>query len=117
VNSTQLEHVSVIATATAKFGLAPLNERVSATNDLTSCIDPELVGNPQPPAAIPMLEVSRKDLFHERHRGPSQHELAEMIADGRIPLPPDRRHAQASREVAERLLAHAERLGVVKILP
>lgn len=117
VNSTQFEHVSVISTLTTKFGLVPLNERVSATNDLSSCIDPALVGNPQPPAKLPSLVVSRAELFAERYRGSSQPELAAMIADGRIPLPADRRHASASREAAELLLAHAERLGVATVLP
>lgn len=117
VNSTQFEHVSVISTLTTKFGLVPLNERVSATNDLSSCIDPELVGNPQPPAKLRPLVVSRSELFAERYRGSSQPELAAMIADGRIPLPPDRRHPRASRDAAEVLLAHAQRLGVATVLP
>jgi phospholipase C len=53
LNSTQFDHVSVIATLTKKYDLPPMNARVSATNDLSSCIDPALITNPRPPVEIP----------------------------------------------------------------
>ena len=37
---TVFDHVSVLATAAAKWGIAPLTPRMATTNDLTSCIDP-----------------------------------------------------------------------------
>jgi phospholipase C len=115
VDSTVLEHVSVIATASRRFGLPPLNERVTVTNDVSSAIDPAYLDNPRPPAPIPMLSVSVSEMLSRR--GTGQDELAALVASGEIPLPRDRRHANASREVALRLLDRASRLGVVKLRP
>ncbi|MCA9710903.1 MAG: alkaline phosphatase family protein [Myxococcales bacterium] len=115
VDSTVVDHVSVLSTVTRRFGLPPITQRVTQTADLSSAINPELLGNPQPPAPIPMLSVSISEVLSKR--GPSQDELAAMIASGQLPLPTDRRHAGASREVALRLLDRASKLGVVKLRP
>jgi phospholipase C len=115
VDSTQLEHVSVISTATRRFGLAPLNERVTATNDVSSAINPAYLSDPRPPAPIPQLSVSVSEVLSKR--GAGQEELLAMVQRGEIPLPADRRHPNASRDVALRMLDHASRLGVVKLRP
>ncbi len=115
VDSTQLEHVSVIATATRRWGLPPLNERVTATNDVSSAFNPAYLDNPRPPAPLPMMSVSVSEVLSKR--GTGQEELLAMVADGRIQLPPDRRHPEASREIALRMLERASRLGVVKLRP
>lgn len=115
VDSTQTEHVSVIATATRRFGLPAINERVTATSDVSSAIDPAYFDAPRPPAPIPQLSVSVSEVLSKR--GTGQEELAAMVARGDIPLPADRRHPNASRDVALRMLDHASRLGVVKLRP
>lgn len=114
-DSTVVDHVSVLSTAARKFELDPLNDRMAAAPDLSGAINPEYVGNPQPPAAIPLLSVSVSEVLSKR--GTGQDELAAMIASGEIPLPADRRHAGAGREVALRMLERASRLGVVKLRP
>jgi len=114
VNSTKFEHVSAITTATVRYGLPPINERVSAANDLSSCIDPALIDNPQPPTKLPPIEATLEELLVAAP--PTSHpELRGMIARGEIPLPPGRNHPGASREVTMQLLAHAQRLGVLKL--
>ena len=115
VDSTVLDHVSVISTATRRFGVPALNDRVTQTPDVSSAINPESLGNPQPPAPIPMMSVSVSELLSKR--GTGQEELMAMVRSGELPLPADRRHDNASHEVALRLLDHASRLGVVKLRP
>jgi len=115
INSTVLDHVSVVSTITRRFGLTPLNQRVTATADVSSAINPELLRDPQPPAPIPKLAVSVSEVLSKR--GSGQDELAAMIASGDVVLPPDRRHPNASREVALRLLDRASKLGVVTLRP
>ncbi len=115
IDSTPMNHVAIPATATVKFGLAPLNERLTMTQDVSVAINPELLGDPQPPAPIPQLSVSVSEVLSRRGTGAD--ELAAMIASGDLPLPADRRHANASREVALRMLDRAAKLGVVKLRP
>jgi phospholipase C len=115
IDSTQTEHVSVLSTAMRRFGLPALNERMSVTNDVSSAINPAYFDNPRPPAPIPQLSVSVSEVLEKR--GTGQEELAAMVARGEIPLPPDRRHENASRDVALSMLEHASRLGVVKLRP
>jgi len=115
VDSTQLEHVSVISTATKRFGLPALNQRVTATADVSSAINPAYFDDQRPPAPLPQLSVSVSQVLAKR--GTGQEELAALVARGEIPLPADRRHPNASREVALRMLDHASRLGVVKLRP
>jgi phospholipase C len=115
IDGTQLEHVSVIATAMRRFGLPALNDRVTVTSDVSSAINPAYFDDPRPPAPIPQLSVSVSEVLSKR--GTGQEELAAMVARGDIPLPADRRHPNASRDVALRMLDHASRLGVVKLRP
>jgi phospholipase C len=115
VDNTLYDHVSPIATATQRFGLPPINPRVTATNDVSAAINPEYLRDPQPPARIPILSVSVSDVLSRV--GTGQDELADMIRRGDVPLPPDRRHPGASRDIALRMLERAQRLGVVKLRP
>ncbi len=116
VVSTQFDHVSPIATATVRWNLPPLAPRVTTSTDVSSCIDPNFLGNPQPPIRLPRMTVSIDKLLSRSH-GTGQKELAAMIRDGVIELPAHRRHPNAGREQTLRLLAHAERLGLVELRP
>ncbi len=116
INSTQLEHVSIISTLTARHGLAPMNERVSATADLSSCINPNYLDDPQPPAQLPKIAARLSELLATRGPKQSHPEMRELIAKGDIPIPAHRRHPGASRDVAMELITQAQRLGVLTLL-
>jgi len=84
-------------------------------DDVSSAIDPEYLGNPQPPAPLPMLSVSVSEVL--RKQGTGQEELAQLVARGEIPLPPGLRDPGASRRMALRLLERAQKLGVARLRP
>jgi phospholipase C len=116
VVSTTFEHVSVISTATRRWGLAPLNDRVTATEDLSSCLDPAYLDDPQPPVKLPAIDVSMSRL-RARERGPQrvhQPELWEMAELGLIPRHLDRR-AQGP-EITRAVLEWGRRLGAVRLV-
>ena len=115
VDNTLYDHVSPLATATRRFGLAWINDRAEQTADVSNAIDSAYLDDPQPPARIPLLSVSVEEVL--RKTGTSQHEMASMIQSGTIPLPRDRRDPGASRRVALEMLEHAQRLGVVELKP
>jgi phospholipase C len=83
VNGTVFDHVSVAATIAKKWGLEPLNQRVAATADLSSCIDPARIDDPRPPIALPRVVVARKPVVHVPGADyGGQHELAALVAAG-----------------------------------
>lgn len=59
VISTVYDHCSVLKHIENHFGLDPLNQRVTAANDLTDCLDLDRLerGDWRPPAEIPAIEV------------------------------------------------------------
>jgi len=120
VVSTTFEHSSIAATISRRYGLEPLNVRAQAAADLSSCIDPALLGNPQPgpelPAAPPvsMLKLRELDRRLRAAGRPSSHaELWDMAESGRIPRHLDLRHR--SLDTAEEWLRLGERLGAVEL--
>jgi phospholipase C len=116
VNSNQFEHVSVISTLTTRHGLAAMNDRVTATADLSSCINPAYLQDPQPPVALPKIRARLQDLLATAGPKTSHPELREMIANGSIPIPTHRRHANASRDISMSLIRNAQRLGVLELI-
>ncbi len=64
VNGTVFDHVSIAATVAKRWGLEPLNERVAATADLSSCIDPALIDQPRPPISLPQIVVADQPIIH-----------------------------------------------------
>ncbi len=83
VNGVVFDHASVAATVAKRWGLEPLNQRVAATNDLSSCIDPELIDNPRPPIALPRVIVPRKPIIYVPGANfGGQLELAAMMRKG-----------------------------------
>jgi len=120
--STPLEHVSVMKTLVTRFGIPALNARVSASNDLSSCIDPTTIGAPQPPVVLPQMAVSMSALAaRARARGRAQlggghvehPELWRAAEEGVIPRYLDRRGDGDA--IARRVLEEAARLGVVRL--
>ncbi|MGB1274922.1 MAG: alkaline phosphatase family protein, partial [Nannocystaceae bacterium] len=112
VVSDVLEHASIAATATAKWGLPPLNDRAAAATDLSVCIDPSLFGKPTPPKKLRTLTLSKSQIMAEVGKTTSQDELFEALGI-ELPLPPD--VDKRYRKGVLKLLARAEKLGVVKL--
>jgi phospholipase C len=114
VTSTQFDHVSIIATATRRWGLEPINARVEETNDLSACIDPSFIDDPQPPAALPKMLVKRPQLSWPGANFHGQAELAALADRGGVKPEHDRR-AQVEETMAT-LLAWGERLGTLEVV-
>jgi phospholipase C len=114
VSSTQLDHVSVVSTATQRWELVPLNGRVEMTNDLSVCIDPGFVDDPQPPASLPKMVVKRPQVHVAGAQYPGQEELFALADAGGVPARHDRR-AQAEQTMAM-ILAWGERLGTLEVV-
>jgi len=113
VNGTVFDHVSIAATVAVRWGLDPLNDRVAATNDLSSCIDPAFIDNPNPPISIPRVLVPRKhEVYVPGGNVPGQTELLALYAKG------DRgagaRAVRASQESAEFLRDFMFRRDIVR---
>jgi phospholipase C len=58
ISSVQYDHTSALKHLQNTFGLAPLNPRVEAANDLTDCLDLERLeaGRPAAPITLPVIE-------------------------------------------------------------
>jgi phospholipase C len=112
--STQFEHVSVIRTLCRRWGLAPMNKRIAAANDLSSCIQPEYLSAPQSPIALPQVKVSMSALRARKERGMTHPEMREMLRRGLIPRHLDRR--AEGPEITKRVLEAGQRLGAVRIV-
>jgi phospholipase C len=110
VNSAQFEHCSVGATLMRRFGIAPLNQRMAEAADLSSCIHPDYVQNPQPGPPVPLVDASLSDLLAGVGETTSQEEL--LLSAGVALDEPTR---QRVRGATVRMLKRAEQLGVVKL--
>ncbi|MBZ5715504.1 alkaline phosphatase family protein [Nannocystis pusilla] len=110
--STQFEHCSIGATLMRRFGLAPLNERMATANDVSSCINPAYLSDPQPAPPIPLVDVSIDRITARVGRSTSQHELFE-----RLGVTLDEEFRAKTMAATIRLLKHAERLGVARLRP
>lgn len=114
VVKTQLEHVSVIKTLTVKHGLPLMNARVEATADLSCCIQPAYLEDPQPPIQLPPVTVNLAAL---RPRPASRHEHPEMWdAAERGLIPPQLDRRAQGEEIMRTVLAWGERLGAVRVV-
>ncbi|HWB74328.1 MAG TPA: alkaline phosphatase family protein [Nannocystaceae bacterium] len=96
INNTQFEHSSIAATIAAKWGLDPLNDRVAASMDLSSCISPELIDNPQAPITLPKVDIP-PNLIEKLELHDTQPELRLAADNGQIPAElDDRRRIRAN---------------------
>lgn len=113
INAAQFEHCSVGATLMRRFGLVPINERMATAADLSSCINPELIADPQPGPEVPLVDVSVLDILSSVGHTTSQHEL--FLATGTSV--DDETHRQRVRAATLSLLERAEKLGVARLRP
>ena len=115
VVSQTFDHVSVAATLGARYGIESLGPRMDAANDLSACIDPARVNAPAPPPrSFPVVQVQAAQITAALHQEPSQRELAEAIAEHRVPA-----HMVDPRTHAERLdgwLRHAQELEALRVI-
>ena len=90
------------------------NDRVAATADLSSCIDPTTIGDPQPPVLLPQLSLSLSALRARPRPQRIEHPEMWLAAErGIIPRHLDRR--RDGDAIARRVLEQAERLGVLRL--
>ena len=112
--NTVLEHSSVLATVSRRFGLEPLNPRVAAAADLSSCIDPQRLGAPLPPPELPVIEISEQRLAARQALAATSHpDLTAALAARPAPQGLDRRGE--TDQVVRRVLRWGEQLGAVRI--
>lgn len=115
VVSTPYDHVSILSTLAARFGISSLNARMDAAADLSACIDPQQVGaslSLPPPA--PAVELSSTMLRAAPFRVTSQPELHALAAAGRVPA-----HHLDPRGAEERLrawLRRGQELEAVRVI-
>lgn len=113
--TTEFEHVSVLRTLARRFGLPSLNTRMSAANDLSSCIQPAYFDAPRPAASLPAIPIPFKQIEQRPEVTASHPEMRAALDQGLIPAHLDRRSDGLA--ITKHVLEQGQRLGVVKILP
>lgn len=115
VVSTQFEHVSVAATLRARFGIATLGPRMDATSDLSSCIDPQRLGDPAPaPRELPVVTLGERREVRAAVGPTTQGEYQALLDERRLP-----EGLVDPRSAEERLrgwLRWGQELGAVRVL-
>ncbi len=108
-----LEHVSIASTLATRFGIASLTARMSATSDISDCIDPKKVNAPAvPPVGMPQVAMTTTTALTDGVGTSSQPALEDLVARGLVPV-------VDPRPEQERIAAWLERaveLGAVRLL-
>lgn len=108
-----LEHSSVAATLSTRFGIKSLSKRMDAASDISDCIDPAKIKAPaKPPAGMPTVAMTMQAALYDGVGPSSQPMLETMVAQGIAPRV-DERSDQA--RIAS-WLDDAVRLGAVRIV-
>lgn len=123
VSHVQYDHVSVINTVTKRFDLTAnnngwINSRVKNANDLSDCIEQGVEPTPEaapPPADVPVLEFSEKELMEATARGfaDGQKELSRMFDEGEFPQERDLRPYREKN--MQEFLEIGEKVGAFKV--
>lgn len=112
INGEQFEHCSIGATLMKRFGIAPLNDRMAQARDVSSCIHPDYIDDPQPGPPIPLVDVSISDILASVGHTTSQEEL--FLAAG---VTIDEAFTRKGQADTMRLLLRAQKLGVARLRP
>jgi len=112
VNALQFEHCSIGATLMKRFGIAAINERMAQARDVSSCIHPDYIDDPQPGPPIPLVDVSISEILASVGHTTSQEEL--FLAVG-VAL--DEKFQRKVRNDTMELLLRAQKLGVARLRP
>lgn len=96
IDHTTLEHCSVHATLTERFGVEPVNRRAELSNNFSNAIDPDLLDNPNSPITLPKITIDEAELIQKLELVDTQSELGLMADNGEIPAEFDqrKRHVQ-----------------------
>lgn len=110
VSHVQYDHTSFLSTVTRRFGLTPLNRRVSSANDVSDCIDRNAVETLHTPSPVAIRSVRLSErLVHESIRESlGQSELADVAFGGPASL-------ESKRRATDEMLAAFDRIGVATI--
>ena len=116
VVSTQFDHASVLKTVCTRFGITPWTARIAAANDLSSCIQPSYLSNPQPPVVLPTMTLSGRAIAERIKNPPLQRhpELKEKFDQMNLAYPLDRRSQGLGG--CESVLHWGQKLGVIRIV-
>jgi phospholipase C len=114
INSTQFDHSSFVATVTRKHGLSEMTTRSAAAEDLSKCINPDYIDDPQPPADLPAVKISWSEIEPTLGRVTSQKELFDAVGV-EVPLRGDRLRRYKAQ--VRRLLERGHRMGAIELLP
>jgi phospholipase C len=113
VSKKQYEHVSVLATLRTRFEIADLNARMTATNDISDCIDATKVKSPNvPPTGMPVVAMTMEAALTRAVGKSSQPELDALVESGAAPAMNPKNHAVRIGNWLE----HAVRLGAIRIV-
>lgn len=112
VNDLQFEHCSIGATLMKRFGIVPLNERMAQARDVSSCIHPDYIADPQPGPPVPLVDVSISEILADVGHTTSQEEL--FLAAG---VTIDEDFKRKVRDDTMQLLLRAQKLGVARLRP
>jgi phospholipase C len=122
VSRTTYDHTSFLAFLQTLYGLKPLTARDASANDMTDLLDLDRIeaDEPQAPAELPVIEADEAVIYAEecRHElfGPKlvtgQPELELFLDAHPARAWADRR--SESEQIHDRLLAHAERRGLLR---
>ena len=110
VSHVQYDHVSFLSTISRRFGLTPLNARVSAANDVRDAIDRDALETANRPSPIKLATVTLSESrVHESIRNSlGQSELADRNLGGPATL-------EQKRRATSELLGVFDRLGTASI--
>jgi phospholipase C len=110
VSHVQYDHVTFLSTITRRFGLSPLNARVSETNDVRDCIDMNAVETHHVPTPIALKNVmlSESAVHESIAESLGQEELGLIVNGGPASL-------EQKRRATDEMLAGYDRIGVATI--
>ena len=106
------EHASIPATVTRKYGFDEMNTRAAAANDVSVCINPDYLDDPQPPIDLPKITIDFDEAMASAGQTTSQHELFDALG---IEVPLRGAKLEKARAIMKKRLERAERLGVVRL--
>jgi len=110
VSKTKYDHCSLLSTVSARFGLAPSNDRVRKANPLVDCI--ASTTNPSRVASgnlnLNRVELSERAVLASAEFAPGQKGIVDAVFRGNVPF-------EGKRIFTDQMLATFDRLGVANI--
>lgn len=108
VSKVQYEHCSVLSTMTNRFGLAPSNDRVRVSRDISDCIDGSTRGGASGGLQLNRVDLSEAHVLETARVAGGQKEIVEKVFGGNVPF-------EAKRVYTNEIFETFDRLGVASI--